>query len=217
MKHNYAVLRFDHYGHGDSDGQFHQATISHYKSDIDAAINCIKKEIPSIEKISILGQRFGGTLAAHIAESTNDIENLILWDPVIDGARYMQEILRVNLTTQMAVYGEVTVNRDALVEKMKQGQTVNVDGYQMSYSMYEQAAALDLKGPKQFAGNCLVIQMSKKEQPFKKELELLKNSYLKSDIRLAIELPFWREIKESYFRATSLYDETLSWLEKNNG
>jgi len=216
-KRGYAVLRFDHYGHGDSQGEFKNATIEHYKADINVAIELLKMEVPALESVSLLGQRFGATLAATVAESRDDINSLILWDPILDGARYMQEVLRINLTTQMAVYGKVTVMRDALVESMKQGNTVNVDGYEMSFAMYEQASSLSLNVEKGFKGNCLVVQMSKKELPFKKDLNQLMSTYQNGEIALAIELPFWREIKESYFRATDLYEKTLNWLERKYG
>jgi len=215
-KEGYAVLRFDHYGHGDSQGDFKEATIEHYKSDIAASIDFIKNKVPELKKVSLLGQRFGATLAAIITESREDIDKLILWDPILDGSRYMQEMLRINLTTQLAVYGKVTVMRDALVESMKQGNTVNIDGYEMSLKMYEQASSLNLKDSKKFNGACLIVQMSKKEQAIKKGLNDLLNSYSNGNIELAIELPYWREIKESYFRAPDLYARTLNWLRTAN-
>jgi len=212
----YAVLRFDHYGHGDSEGYFREATIKHYKSDIEVAIAYLKSQIPELVSIGLLGQRFGATLAADITESRDDINQLVLWDPVMDGASYMQEVLRINLTTQMAVYGEVSMNREALVEQMKAGNYVNVDGYQMSYTMFEGASATSLDGGKKYQGPCLAVQMSKKQQPIKKNLQELADSYSQGDVRLALEAPFWREIKESYFRAPSLFKVTLKWLEEQN-
>lgn len=212
----YAVLRFDHYGHGDSEGHFHEATISHYRSDIHAAITYLKTQNPDLVSIGLLGHRFGATLASEVTDSRDDIRQLVLWDPVMDGASYMQEVLRINLTTQMAVYGEVSVNRDALVEQMKAGKYVNVDGYQMAYAMFEEASAIRLDGEKKYDGPCLVVQMSKKELPIKKDLQGLADSYGQGDVRLALESPFWREIRESYFRAPSLFEVTLGWLEEQD-
>ena len=218
VKKGYAVLRFDHYGHGDSEGAFKDADINGYLSDINTAIEQLKGEVPSIEHVNLLGMRFGCMTAATISEQRDDIHQLILWEPVIDGARYMQEMLRSNLATQMAVFGEVKTKRDELVEQMKSGNTVNVDGYDISHALYEQGSSLSLKGDKKFKGDCLIIQMNKKlQQPIKKDLQELSDSYQRSSIAVVEEMAFWREIKESYFRAGNLYKETLQWLERNNG
>jgi alpha/beta superfamily hydrolase len=103
-QHGYPVLRFDEMGHGDSEGNFEESTIETRLSDINSAIAQIRKDIPEIKKIGLLGLRFGATLASLAAEKSELIHQLILWEPIVDGEKYMQEMLRINLTTQTAVY-----------------------------------------------------------------------------------------------------------------
>ena len=50
----------------------------------------------------------------------------------------MQEQLRVNLATQLAVYKEVRQDRAALVAEMQGGATVNVDGYELGGALYDE-------------------------------------------------------------------------------
>jgi pimeloyl-ACP methyl ester carboxylesterase len=95
--------------------------------------------------IGLLGLRFGATLAALAAERSPKVGKLVLWEPIVDGAKYMQEMLRINLTTQSAVYKEIRHNREALVRMMRDGATVNIDGYELAYPCYEQATAVNLK------------------------------------------------------------------------
>lgn len=209
----YPVIRFDVMGHGDSDGDFEESSIETQLSDIKCALDVLKSKLPYVKEVNLLGLRFGATLAALSAESLPDIKKLVLWDPVVDGAKYMQEMLRINLTTQSAVYKEIRHTRDALVQIMKEGKTVNVDGYEMSYSMFEQTSSINLlQNNKKYAGNCLIVQISKKEEAFKKDLDSLKAGYMNADLKLSVEEPFWKEIKTFYSRAENLFNNTLSWL-----
>ncbi|MEM4246871.1 MAG: thymidine phosphorylase, partial [Candidatus Woesearchaeota archaeon] len=90
------------------------------------------------------------------------------------GAKYMQELLRINLTTQSAVYKEIRYNRETLVRMMREGSTVNIDGYELAYPCYEQVSAINLKeGPKRFAGRCLIVQIGKEGQPIQPDLKAL--------------------------------------------
>jgi len=215
-KRGFAVLRFDYMGHGDSEGDFADSTVETRMVDIDRAIVTIKTEVPGLERVNLLGLRFGATLAAQIATQRKDIDRLIMWEPIVDGSRYMQEILRSNLTTQLAVYGKVTQNREALVAKMKSGDTVNIDGYEMSYTLFEQGSAINLIGDdKLLEGNVLVIQIGKQGQPLRKDLQKLLDLYKSAELKHAVEEPFWREIKRFYGRAESLFGVTLDWMSSN--
>ena len=70
VKKGFAVLRFDHYGHGDSEGTFKDVDINRYLSDINTAIEQLKEEVPSIKYVNLLGMRCGCMTAATIAEQT---------------------------------------------------------------------------------------------------------------------------------------------------
>ena len=216
-KRGYPVLRFDFMGHGDSEGNFEDSTIQTRLSDIRCAIQTIREKAPSIKGICILGLRFGATLAALASEQEKDIVKLILWDPIIDCAKYMQEMLRINLTTQTAVYKEIRHNRDQLVQMMKNGSTVNIDGYEVSQDLFEQASSINLLHNKlNFSGGCLIVKINRKERQINKDFGALLSQYAKAEYLLSIEEPFWKEIKKFYSRAENLFDGTLKWLEQEN-
>lgn len=213
----YAVLRFDYMGHGDSDGDFEDSTVDTRLADINCAIDRLKTEVPSVGTAGLLGLRFGATLAAHVAEQRSDLEKLVLWEPVIDGERYMQEVLRTNLTTQLAVYGKVTVKREDLVNQMQSGMTVNIDGYELSNTLFEQASGINLlQKDIDFAGATLIVQCGKEGQPLRKDTTALSDKYKNIDIQQAAEEPFWREIKRYYGRAENLFGVTLNWIDNKS-
>jgi len=160
--------------------------------------------------------RFGATLAALTAEAVPEVRRLVLWSPIVNGAAYMQELLRVNLTTQLALYKEVRQNREALVKAMAEGKPANVDGYEITGAMFEQASSIDLlAGPKHSKAKCLVAQIAPTSQPtLHKELSGLCSLYQAGRGLVAVEEPFWKEIRTVYARAGRLYEDTLSWLEQ---
>jgi exosortase A-associated hydrolase 2 len=88
------VLRFDYSGTGDSSGDYESANLVQWKSDIRIAMEELKDRA-WVKKISLVGLRLGASLATLVAEET-EIENLILWDPVINGREYIKELKKVH-------------------------------------------------------------------------------------------------------------------------
>jgi exosortase A-associated hydrolase 2 len=208
------VLRFDLMGNGDSDRDFSESSVETGLSDMRSAIDEARRRSLA-PRVHLLGLRFGGTLAALAAERATDVDRLILWAPIVDGERYMQELLRTNLATQTAVFKEVRYDRVQLVEQMQQGQTVNVDGYELSHGMYAGAAAIRLSDlAKSHAGQVLIVQIDRQPARPARELQGLTDSYSHATLQAAQEEPFWKEIARSYLSgAPSLFAVTSAWLQ----
>ena len=133
--------------------------------------------------------------------------------PILDGARYMQELLRINVLTQTATFKEVRQDRTELVAQLKQGLTVNVDGYEMGLGMYESVTAQNLTALQHtFAGDCLIVQVDPQPKPAP-DLQKLAASYPRASVTLALEEPFWKEIPRFYQEAPNLFTATTQWLE----
>jgi uncharacterized protein len=209
------VLRFDYMGHGDSDGDFEQATVATRLSDIACAVRTLKAETGSAS-IGLLGLRFGAALAAMTADSLPDISHLVLWDPVVDGAAYMQEVLLSNLATQSAVHQKILHTREELVAQMEAGGTVNIEGYGLTRALYSEASAIKLNPSRAWSGRCLVAQIGRANQKLRKNLEVLCTGYANGEQALCTEEVFWKEIKPYCPRAENLYQATLDWLIKHD-
>lgn len=206
----YPVLRFDYMGHGDSDGDFEQATVASRLSDIACAVQVLRNEA-GVAGVGLLGLRFGATLAAVSADLLSGISRLVLWDPLVDGAAYMQEVLLSNLATQSAVHQKILHTREELVARMEAGHAVNIDGYGLTQALYAEASAITLLQPHSHAGPCLVVQIGRANQKPKKNLESLCAGYPVGELTLCVEEPFWKEIKAYCPRAENLYQTTLDW------
>lgn len=86
----FPVLRFDYSATGDSAGSTDECSLGQWLQDIEAAISELK-DLSAAGKVSIVGLRFGATLAALISQRTQ-INQLVLWDPVVDGKSYIQNM-----------------------------------------------------------------------------------------------------------------------------
>ena len=211
----YPVLRFDYMGNGDSEGDFEESSLERMLSDTGCAIRTLREKVSGVESVNLLGLRLGGTIAALAGENGSDMSRLILWEPVVNGSAYMREMLRINLSTQTSVYKKILHNTDALISMMKEGKTVNVDGYEMAWPLYEQIAGIDLLNQKNsFMGKSLLVQISRKEGDISQPFKSLQGRMGNCEAALAVEEPFWKEIKLYYARGESLFRITRGWLER---
>ncbi|MFM9424929.1 hypothetical protein RCH10_001362 [Variovorax sp. GrIS 2.14] len=87
-----AVLRFDLYGSGDSGGADLDGDFEGWWRDICTAHDELQRHAVG-RRVVWLGSRMGATLAAMADRSgLCDPERIILWDPIFDGARYMESL-----------------------------------------------------------------------------------------------------------------------------
>ncbi len=84
------VLRFDYYGCGDSAGESDEGDVDQWRSDVVTAIEQVRLD-HGLAKDSLIGLRLGATLATLVASQRNDIDQLVLWDPILDGKGYLEE------------------------------------------------------------------------------------------------------------------------------
>lgn len=86
------VLRLDYHGIGDSSQDVDQIdSLNIWTRNIDQAITHLK-QTSGAETVMLLGQRFGGTLAAMVTRQRPDVNSLVLWEPVSDGSAYLEEL-----------------------------------------------------------------------------------------------------------------------------
>jgi pimeloyl-ACP methyl ester carboxylesterase len=85
------ALRFDYFGTGDSAGDFEEADQDQWLADIGTAIAELR-DVAQVTRIALVGLRYGAALAAMAAREHNEVDRLVLWDPVVDGAGYLATI-----------------------------------------------------------------------------------------------------------------------------
>jgi pimeloyl-ACP methyl ester carboxylesterase len=90
-KEGFPVLRFDYYGCGDSAGEGEEGGVERWQEDIALAIGELQAR-SGVAKVCLAGFRLGASLAALAGIGRRDVEGLLLWDPVLDGAQYAEEL-----------------------------------------------------------------------------------------------------------------------------
>ena len=92
------VLRMDYHGIGDSAQNIDQIDrLGIWQSDIDQSIDHLKKE-SGAETVLLIGQRFGGSLAAQTAMRRPDVNGVVLWEPILDGKEYLDALRKMHAT-----------------------------------------------------------------------------------------------------------------------
>jgi pimeloyl-ACP methyl ester carboxylesterase len=87
------VLRFDYRGTGDSFGEIDEVAVSDWLEDIALAVR-EGREISGSSVVRLLGVRAGALLACRSVGASSDVQRLVLWDPIPDGASYLQVLRR---------------------------------------------------------------------------------------------------------------------------
>ena len=86
------VLRFDYYGCGDSGGESDEGHIIQWRNDVASAIDELK-DISGIPMVSLVGARLGASLAALVGFLRNDVKSVVLWEPIVNGKKYVEELI----------------------------------------------------------------------------------------------------------------------------
>ncbi len=98
------VLRFDYYGTGDSSGECEDFCLSRGVEDILTAHQELI-DMSGANRIVWLGLRMGGLLALRASqERPKGLFGITLWDPVLDGAAYLQELQSAHVQELMRVF-----------------------------------------------------------------------------------------------------------------
>ena len=85
------VLRFDYLGCGDSAGEPQVGSPSQWMADIATAIDELR-DTSEVRRVCLIGLRLGATLAVRAAERRDDVEAVVLWDPILDGGQHLEDL-----------------------------------------------------------------------------------------------------------------------------
>src|SRR5690606_27322621 len=114
--------------HGDSEGDVSELCLDDWVHDVvDAAVFLTGT---AARPVSLLGVRAGALIAAAAANHL-DPAALVAVCPVLSGADYLNDLLRINVTAQFAVHKGVRCGRPALIAALDRGATVNVLGWEI--------------------------------------------------------------------------------------
>ncbi len=139
------VMRFDYAGTGNSSGDC--GTLSS-QSMMQNLVDAIERlcHLSGVDRLSIVGLRFGATVAANV--SSERIERLILWDPVVCGERFLQLAEEFH-RSQMCGLARFGVDRVATIDQCY--------GHRMNPNKRASLASLNLHNAVESSHNRLVV------------------------------------------------------------
>lgn len=94
-----ACMRFDYFGTGESDGDDLDGDLSVWCVNIQEAQQELLRRVPC-QRVAWMGARLGATLASLAsAQVKRPPDALLLWEPIIDGVRYLGELEQATAAT----------------------------------------------------------------------------------------------------------------------
>ena len=128
------VLRLDYRGTGDSFGDLSEVGISEWVEDIAVTMR-EGRDLSGSGAVRLLGVRAGALLACKAAEASSDVQRVVFWDPVPDGAGYLRMLRRVQATM---------VEQNYWLSRAESRQAMHeYAGYNISSRMLEELQLLD--------------------------------------------------------------------------
>jgi pimeloyl-ACP methyl ester carboxylesterase len=130
------VLRFDYFGTGDSMGQSRDVNLRGCEEDIETAIEELR-DTSGATRVALVGLRLGATLATQVAARKNKaVAALALWDPVVSGPEYLEELLGSPAGNSGGPPGSATAPGD--------GESREVHGFPLSGALAGELRTIDL-------------------------------------------------------------------------
>lgn len=129
-KAGFHVLRFDYSCTGDSGGDTETAEVARWVDDLSCAIDELK-DTAGVTRVSLVGLRVGAAVAALGRASRKDIDQIVLWDPVVDGAEYVRSLLEAG--------------GPGARQAAERGETIGVQGFPVSAGLRAGLSAIDLR------------------------------------------------------------------------
>lgn len=138
----YAVLLVDPFGTGDSEGEFADATWACWKADIVAAMTWMDMNTFILD--AVVAARLGCALAAEsLRETGRAVSHSVFWQPVENGRRFVTQLLRLRVAASM-IESDVRETVDGLRQRLKEGEILEVAGYQLTPAWCRAIEELDL-------------------------------------------------------------------------
>jgi len=202
----FPVVRFDFSACGDSYGTSEEGNLQQWLGDISIAVAEMRKRA-AVRKICLVGLRLGATLALRSALERSDIDSIVLWNPVVSGKSFVQEMRSFHRT----IFKHLQVgDPDAGEEE------IGVLGFRLTDSMRTDLEMIDLYAiDKRPAAKVLVIH-SEKQQEGENFARHLTGTGARVDSKFVPFAPVWTEgIFRSHVPAPVLAS-IVSWISEVN-
>jgi exosortase A-associated hydrolase 2 len=139
----YSVLQIDLLGCGDSSGEFGEARWDVWNDDLALAAGWLARHAEG--PMHLWGLRLGALLAAdHVRQAPQSFAGLLLWQPVLSGAQFMTQFLRLRLGAEMLSGAAAGKGTEQLRAQLAAGEALEIAGYELAPQLASAIQRLDL-------------------------------------------------------------------------
>ncbi len=192
----YGVLQIDLAGCGDSEGDFGDARWEHWKADLGAASAWLQQRLD--RPAGLWGLRLGALLALDYARGA-PVAHLLLWQPVLQGAAFLTQFLRLRVAGDMLDASEAASGgTKQLRAQLQAGEALEIAGYTLAPQL---AASIDALDAAQLAPSCpthWIEIVAAQERPLPPAATRIATVW-SQQLQKVVCAPFWstQEIAES--------------------
>lgn len=130
-------------GTGDSDGDFGQASVGHWRDDLASSLAYVHAQ--NFEHVSFLAVRGGALLVSDFLHHHDFVPtSTVLWQPVANGKTMLSQFLRLKAAASL-VSGTEGVSVRELRAQIAQNESVEVAGYTLSPALVNEFDDLMLR------------------------------------------------------------------------
>jgi alpha/beta superfamily hydrolase len=133
--HGDAVMRFHYRGTGHSGGRPEAVTVASMADDARFAAEILRRATGAASLV-FCGARWGA-VAAGLAAAGDPAAPLALWEPVVDGARYLPEILRAQAVRALTEQVDLTKTPADVEREIAEAGFADVLAYPLHRALYE--------------------------------------------------------------------------------
>ncbi len=152
-----AALRFDYSGTGDStdlDPEADQLAV--WSQDIITAAGELRRHA-GVDRVCLLGIRLGALLATLAAlQSSGAIEGLVAIGPIVEGRKYLRQLLTMRLAASLRASAEVSGTR-TLLRQARDAGPIEIAGYNISAVTAAALERIDLAAMKQAPAPAMLV------------------------------------------------------------
>jgi len=142
-QHNFAAVRFDYRGTGESTGEFLEMTFRDWLDDIQQVSAWADSQLGK-SPLVLHGMGMGGLLAQRVFNSGRG-DALLLWSPLPRAADVFDQALRMRLSLDMVqVRGENRKSAQHYMSEMASGKPFEAEGYYWSFGLWQSASEINL-------------------------------------------------------------------------
>jgi pimeloyl-ACP methyl ester carboxylesterase len=183
-KAGFPVLRFDYFGTGDSGGDGESGDVAQWVTDVRTAIDELK-DTAGVRSVTLVGLRIGAVLAAMAPADRTDVDRVVLWDPVIDGAGYVDDLI-ASLARDVAA-GEAPAADAA-------GDVLGIKGFPLTRSMRDALCAVNLQSLTPVPAGRLSVIVSEEREEYAGFHRSLVQRGARAELRVVPSAGNWGEV-----------------------